>query len=450
MTSLKDIKRVYFLGIGGVGMSALARYFLSQNILVGGYDRSQTEISHSLEADTCQIIYEDSPSQISSSFLELKGTLVVYTPAISSHNRLFTYFTDRHFILSKRAHVLGEITKDLYCLAVAGTHGKTTISSMLAFILQSNLVDCWAFLGGIATDFNSNFLEGSSSSSSVIVEADEFDRSFLHLYPNWALVSSMDPDHLDIYGTQLNLEASFKEFTGRIESRQVIAREDLEIDALQTYALNSETADFSAKNIQVIDGAYYFDIIYPGGFCKGVQSGLAGIHNVENAIGAFSMAFNQGISVEGITRAISIFSGVKRRFEYHVNTKNNVYIDDYAHHPKEIEISIQSVRELFPNKSLTVVFQPHLFSRTNDFMSEFAKALSRADRVMLLDIYPARELPIEGVSSTVLLEQISCRYKGLYKKESVVKFLSDSEVVLTLGAGDISDLINPIKIHLLS
>ena len=448
MISLKDIKRVYFLGIGGVGMSALARYFLSQNILVGGYDRSQTEISHSLEADRCQIIYEDSPSQISSSFLELKGTLVVYTPAISSHNRLFTYFTDRHFILSKRAHVLGEITKDLYCLAVAGTHGKTTISSMLAFILHSNLVDCWAFLGGIATDFNSNFLEGSSSS--VIVEADEFDRSFLHLYPNWALVSSMDPDHLDTYGTRLNLEASFKEFTGRIESKQVIAREDLEIDALQTYALNSETADFSAKNIQVIDGAYYFDIIYPGGFCKGVQSGLAGIHNVENAIGAFSMAFNQGISVEGITRAISIFSGVKRRFEYHVNTKNKVYIDDYAHHPKEIEISIQSVRELFPNKSLTVVFQPHLFSRTNEFMSEFAKALSRADRVMLLDIYPARELPIEGVSSTVLLEKISCGCKGLYKKESVVKFLSNTGVVLTLGAGDISDLINPIKIHLLS
>tara|TARA_B100000780_G_scaffold264045_1_gene218376 strand:+ start:34 stop:1380 length:1347 start_codon:yes stop_codon:yes gene_type:complete len=447
MTSLKDIKRVYFIGIGGVGMSALARYFLAMNIPVGGYDKSQTEISLSLEANSCQIIYDDSPCQIHSSFLELKGTLVIYTPAISFDNCLLAYFSEQGFTLRKRSQILGEVTKDLYCLAIAGTHGKTTISSMLTFILHSNLVYCWGFLGGIATDFNSNFIKGSSSS--VVVEADEFDRSFLQLYPDWALISSMDADHLDIYGTQSNLEDTFKEFTGRLKNKQIIAREDLQIDALYTYALNSDTADFYATNIQVIQGNYCFDINYPGGICKGVRSGLPGIHNVENAIAAFSIAFNQNISVEGIIRAISSFSGVKRRFEFHLNTATKVYIDDYAHHPKEIELSIQSVRELFPNKMLTVVFQPHLFSRTQDFMSEFAKVLSAADRVMLLDIYPARELPIEGVSSSVLLDQISCLQKGLYKKESVVKFLLDSEVLLTLGAGDISDLINPIKTHLL-
>ncbi len=447
MTSLKNIKRVYFIGIGGVGMSALARYFLAMNIPVGGYDKSQTETSHSLEADSCQIIYDDSPCQIDSSFLELEGTLVVYTPAISFDNCLLAHFSERGFTLRKRSQVLGEVTKDLYCLAIAGTHGKTTISSMLTFILHSNLEYCWGFLGGIATDFNSNFIEGSASS--VVVEADEFDRSFLQLYPDWVLISSMDADHLDIYGTQSNLEDNFKEFTRRLENKQIIAREDLQIDALYTYALNSATADFYATNIQVIQGTYCFDINYPGGICKAVKSGLPGIHNVENAIAAFSIAFNQDISVEGITRAISSFSGVKRRFEYHLNTANKVYIDDYAHHPKEIELSIQSVRELFPNKMLTVVFQPHLFSRTQDFMSEFAKVLSAADKVMLLDIYPARELPIEGVSSSVLLDQISCLQKGLYKKESVVKFLLDSEVVLTLGAGDISDLIKPIKTHLL-
>ncbi len=448
MSNLKDIKRVYFLGIGGIGMSALARYFLSHNILVSGYDRSRSEICLSLEADSCKIIYQDSPSQIPSAFLELKDTLVVYTPAISSRNRLFAYFSDKNFLLSKRSQVLGEITKDFYCLAIAGTHGKTTISSMLAYILHYNSIDCWAFLGGIATDFNSNFLGGSTSS--VVVEADEFDRSFLKLHPNWALISSMDSDHLDIYGAQSNLEASFKEFIKRTENKQIIAREDLKISSMYTYALNSDTADFSATNIKVIDGIYYFDIIYPGGFCKGIQHRIKGIHNIENAIGAFSMAFNQGISIEGITRALSSFSGVKRRFEYHINKKNKVYIDDYAHHPKEIELCIKSVRELFPDKSLTIVFQPHLFTRTRDFMNQFAEALSAADRVMLLDIYPARELPIEGVNSKVLLSHISCVQKGLYKKESIVEFLSDIEILLTLGAGDISDLVNPIKTHLLS
>tara|TARA_B100001093_G_scaffold502616_1_gene555850 strand:+ start:358 stop:1704 length:1347 start_codon:yes stop_codon:yes gene_type:complete len=448
MSNLKDIKRVYFLGIGGIGMSALARYFLSHNILVSGYDRSRSEICLSLEADSCKIIYQDSPSQIPSAFLELKDTLVVYTPAISSRNRLFAYFSDKNFLLSKRSQVLGEITKDFYCLAIAGTHGKTTISSMLAYILHYNSIDCWAFLGGIATDFNSNFLGGSTSS--VVVEADEFDRSFLKLHPNWALISSMDSDHLDIYGAQSNLEASFNEFIKRTENKQIIAREDLKISSMYTYALNSDTADFSATNIKVIDGIYYFDIIYPGGFCKGIQHRIKGIHNIENAIGAFSMAFNQGISIEGITRALSSFSGVKRRFEYHINKKNKVYIDDYAHHPKEIELCIKSVRELFPDKSLTIVFQPHLFTRTRDFMNQFAEALSAADRVMLLDIYPARELPIEGVNSKVLLSHISCVQKGLYKKESIVEFLSDIEILLTLGAGDISDLVNPIKTHLLS
>jgi len=448
MLSLDHIDRIYFLGIGGIGMSALARYFAAKDYEVAGYDRNQSEICISLENASCSISYDDALTTIPESFEQSENTLVVYTPAIPKTNRLLKYFTDKGFALCKRAEILGAITRNNQCLAIAGTHGKTTISSMLAYVLSDNQVDCSAFLGGIATDFDSNLRIGSDDMA--VVEADEFDRSFLQLSPNWALISSMDPDHLDIYGTAKHLEESFQLFSDKVEDGNLIAKEGLNVSSKYTYALGSDTADFSAKNIRVEEGAYHFDIVYPKGICENVITGLPGIHNVENALAAFAMAYFQGVSSSGIVASIASFSGVKRRFECHIKTDHQVYIDDYAHHPKEIEVAIQSARDLYPNKELTIIFQPHLFTRTRDFMDDFATALSAADKVMLLDVYPARELPIEGVSAQVLLEKITCKEKGLYSKSEFPKVITETEVLMTLGAGDIDVLIQPIKKYLAS
>ena len=448
MLSLDHIERIYFLGIGGIGMSALARYFAAKDYEVAGYDRNQSEICISLENASCSISYDDALTTIPESFEQSENTLVVYTPAIPKTNRLLKYFTDKGFALCKRAEILGAITRNNQCLAIAGTHGKTTISSMLAYVLSDNQVDCSAFLGGIATDFDSNLRIGSDDMA--VVEADEFDRSFLQLSPNWALISSMDPDHLDIYGTAKHLEESFQLFSDKVEDGNLIAKEGLNVSSKYTYALGSDTADFSAKNIRVEEGAYHFDIVYPKGICENVITGLPGIHNVENALAAFAMAYFQGVSSSGIVASIASFSGVKRRFECHIKTDHQVYIDDYAHHPKEIEVAIQSARDLYPNKELTIIFQPHLFTRTRDFMDDFATALSAADKVMLLDVYPARELPIEGVSAQVLLEKITCKEKGLYSKSEFPKVITETEVLMTLGAGDIDVLIQPIKKYLAS
>jgi UDP-N-acetylmuramate--alanine ligase len=446
MLSLDHIERIYFLGIGGIGMSALARYFAAKDYEVGGYDRNRSEICISLENTSCSISYDDTLTSIPNSFEQSENTLVVYTPAIPETNRLLKYFADKGFTLCKRAEILGAITRNNQCLAIAGTHGKTTISSMLAYVLSDNQVDCSAFLGGIATDFDSNLRIGSNDMA--VVEADEFDRSFLQLSPNWALISSMDADHLDIYGTTKHLEESFQLFSDKVEDGNLIAKEGLNISSKYTYALDSDTADFSTINIRVEEGAYHFDVAYPKGICGNVITGLPGIHNVENALAAFAMAYFQGISPSGIVASIASFSGVKRRFEYHVKTDYQVYIDDYAHHPKEIEVAIRSARDLHPNKELTIVFQPHLFTRTRDFMDDFASALSAADKVMLLDIYPARELPIEGVNAQVLLEKITCKEKGLYSKSEFPDVIAETDVLMTLGAGDIDVLIEPIKKYL--
>ena len=446
MVKLEQIKHIYFLGIGGIGMSALARYFLTKQISVAGYDRSSSDISISLAQESCDISYHDDPSTLPDAFRSKDDTIVIYTPAIPEQNALKVYFQEQDFPLYKRSEILGLITKDMNCLAIAGTHGKTTISSLLTFILSQNKIDCTAFLGGIASDLNSNLRLGSEEL--VVVEADEFDRSFLKLSPDWALISSMDADHLDIYGSSEYLEASFRQFSDRVNKNQLIAKEGLPIQASYTYALQSSTANFSASNVRVKDGAYTFDLSYPEGVCKDVVTGLPGIHNVENALAAFAMAFFQGVSVEGIVDSIARFSGVKRRFEYHLKTDTSVYIDDYAHHPKEISVAIQSVRDLFPNEKLTVVFQPHLFSRTRDFMDDFARELSLADCVMLLDIYPAREMPISGIDSTVLLEKITCNEKGLYARSEFPEVVPNVGVVMTLGAGDIDTLVAPIKMYL--
>jgi len=446
MIKLDHIERIYFLGIGGIGMSALARYFAAKDFEVAGYDRSRSEICISLENASCKISYQDYLETIPSSFEKSDNTLVVYTPAIPKTNRLLKYFTEKEYVHCKRAEILGAITRNHICLAIAGTHGKTTISSMLAYVLSDNNVDCSAFLGGIATDFDSNLRIGTENVA--VVEADEFDRSFLQLSPSWGLISSMDADHLDIYGTANHLEESFQLFSDKVEGGNMIAKEGLNVSSKYTYALDSDTADFSAKNIRVEEGTYHFDIVYPEGICENVITGLPGIHNVENALAVFTMAYFQDVSTSGIIASINSFSGVKRRFECHVKTDHQVYIDDYAHHPKEIEVAIQSARDLYPNTELTVIFQPHLFTRTRDFMDDFASALSAADKVMLLDIYPARELPIEGVNSKVLLEKITCQEKGLYSMSEFPEVLVNTKVLMTLGAGDIDVLIQPIKKYL--
>ncbi len=446
MINLANIKHIYFLGIGGIGMSALARYFAANNFEVAGYDRNKSDICLSLESASCSISYIDDLSTLPKSFLSPNSVLVVYTPAIPLDNALFNFFKSNGFNLYKRSEVLGAITKDKQCLAISGTHGKTTISSLLAYILSDNNLDCSAFLGGISTDFNSNLKIGTLPVA--VVEADEFDRSFLQLYPNWVLVSSMDADHLDIYGTPAHLVESFHLFTQKVSIEHLIIKEGLELSAKYSYALNSDTADFSALNIRVENGAYHFDIKYPQGVCANVVTGLPGIHNVENAVAAFSMAYFQGLPAQGIVNSIASFSGVKRRFETHILNSDHVYIDDYAHHPKEIEVAIRSARDLHPDKELTVVFQPHLFSRTRDFMDDFAEALSQADRVLLLDIYPARELPIVGVDSKVLLTKITSKYKCLSTKSEFPEIISNSSLLMTLGAGDIDSLIKPIIKHL--
>ena len=443
MINLDNIKQLYFLGIGGIGMSALARYFVANNYEVAGYDRNKSALCLALESASCSISYLDSKDTIPHSFLNPENVLVVYTPAISAENELLNYFKSNEFTLCKRAELLGAITKNQQCLAIAGTHGKTTISSLLAYILSANNIDCSAFLGGIASDFNSNLRIGSLPIA--VVEADEYDRSFLQLHPNWALISSMDADHLDIYDTPKHLEESFQLFSDKVEQRNLIAKEGLRIDSKYTYALNSTTADFSALNIRVVDGAYHFDLHYPKGICVDVVTGLPGIHNVENAVAAFAMAYFQEVLPADIASSINSFSGVKRRFEFHVKSSKMVYIDDYAHHPKEIEMAIRSARDLYPTKKLTIVFQPHLFTRTRDFMNDFALALSAADRVLLLDVYPARELPIVGVSSKVLLEKINCIDKSTCAKSEFPEIIKNSELLMTLGAGDIDSLIMPIK-----
>ena len=443
MDKLSNIKHIYFLGIGGIGMSALARFFVSNNYDVAGYDRTQSEVSLALEQASCEISYKNTLDAIPSLFRSPENVLVVYTPAIPEGNLILNYFKENGFSLCKRAEILGAITKNSTCLAIAGTHGKTTISSMLTYVLSDNNVDCSAFLGGIATDFNSNLRIGTDNIT--VVEADEFDRSFLQLFPNWALISSMDADHLDIYVTAKGLEDSFRLFADRVERGNLIAKEGLNVNAKYSYALNSITANFSALNIRVENGSYHFDINYPAGICENVITGLPGIHNVENALATFAMAYVQGISVSGIIASIASFSGVKRRFETHVKNENHVYIDDYAHHPKEIEVAIISARDLYPKRKLTIVFQPHLYTRTRDFMNDFAKALSAADTVLLLDIYPARELPIDGVNAEVLLSKIVCKEKSIVVKGQFPEIILNSNLVMTLGAGDIYVLIQPIK-----
>ena len=442
--NLQPITNVYFIGIGGIGMSALARYFNANGKVVAGYDRTSTDITEMLEKEGIKVHFTDEVEAIPASFKNTTTTLVVYTPAIPKDHKELTFFQDNGYQVVKRSEVLGFITKNSFCLAVAGTHGKTTTSSILAHIMVESGASVSAFLGGIAENFNSNLvLKGSEY---TVVEADEFDRSFLRLSPNIACITSMDADHLDIYGDEQHLIEGFHEFAGKIKpGGSLIVRNGLNI-AGETYGLD-DNSDYSFQNIHIVEGIYHFDFKYAGGIYKDITFMKPGRHNLLNALAAVTMAVKAGIAPEKLLPHLATFKGVKRRFSYIIKEKDFVFIDDYAHHPSEINALYQAVAEMYPNTSKTIVFQPHLFTRTRDFMNDFAKTLSQFDEVILLDIYPARELPIEGITSQVLLEKITTSKKTLVSKTELIPLLLKKrpQLLLAVGAGDIGAEVAHIK-----
>ncbi len=446
--NLNNIHKVYFLGIGGIGMSAIARYFLSRGISVYGYDKTPTQLTSELITEGMNIHFSEDVNSIPDNI-----DLVVYTPAIPKEHLEYKYFQDNYFEIKKRSEVLGIITNSSKGIGVAGTHGKTTISTMIATILKGSSVDCSAFLGGISKNFDSNLLL-SNKSDYVVIEADEFDRSFLQLKPIIAVISSVDADHLDIYGDKNELTKSFEDYISQIKDDGIlIIKKGIEIKnknnhiSTFTYSFNNIESDYYASNIIIKDGYYTFDLISPKGIIKDIKLGYPGLHNVENAIAAISVALNSGVNAKEIKKALLGFLGVKRRFDFRIKTENLVYIDDYAHHPEELKACINSVRNLFPTKKVTGIFQPHLFSRTRDFADEFSKSLELLDEVILLDIYPARELPIPGIDSKMLLDKINIKAKFLYSKDKLLINLPNHhlEVLLTLGAGDIDQFVEPIE-----
>ncbi|WP_282134214.1 UDP-N-acetylmuramate--L-alanine ligase [Seonamhaeicola maritimus] len=442
--NLKNIHNIYFIGIGGIGMSALARYFKANKKQVVGYDKTATEITGALSNLGIDVHFEDSAENIPVSFLNPANTLVVYTPAVPKSHSELTYFKNNQFQVLKRSEVLGLITENTFCLAVAGTHGKTTTSSILGHLLAECNVEVTAFLGGVTENYNSNLiLKGAKVS---VVEADEFDRSFLTLSPNLACITSMDADHLDIYGEADALKESFIEFTKRIKPKgKLFVKSGLPIDGI-TYGIE-DGSNYSAQNIKIENGTYMFDVKTPKEVIENIHFNLPGRHNLSNALIALAMAVEYGCPHQQLAKALASFKGVKRRFTYHIKTDDLVFIDDYAHHPEEINAVHQAVREMYPDERVLAIFQPHLYSRTKDFANEFAESLAQFDEVLLLDIYPARELPIEGVTSGWLLGKIDNENKQLVSKELMLSKIqeSDAKIILTIGAGDIGEEVNKIK-----
>ena len=441
--NLNQIHNVYFIGIGGIGMSALARYFKSIGKNVSGYDKTETELTNELIESGIDIHFKDEIGLIPTDYY-IENTLVVITPAVPTTHSQWNYFLEREFVVKKRAEVLGLITKDTFCFAVAGTHGKTTTSSILGHILYQSGADVTSFLGGIVENYNSNLI--GTGKSITVVEADEFDRSFLHLYPNIACVTSMDADHLDIYGDSAAIEASFLEFANKITDKsQLFIAKNLDLEGV-TVAVN-ENADYKAYNVRIDNGNYVFDVQTPTEVISNLQFGLPGKHNLTNALMALAMAKTFGTSNDDIAAALKSFKGIKRRFSYQIKESNLVYIDDYAHHPTEIDAVYQAVSELYPNQKVLAIFQPHLFSRTRDFADGFAKSLSKFDEVLLLDIYPARELPIEGITSSWLLDKMTNEHKKVVSKTDLITQILESEakIIVTIGAGDIGELVPSIK-----
>jgi UDP-N-acetylmuramate--alanine ligase len=442
--NLSTINSVYFIGIGGIGMSALARYFLANGKQVGGYDKTSTEITKALKNLGVAIHFSDDISKIDSKYLNLESTLVVYTPAIPNDHSELNYFKNNNFKVLKRSVVLGEITKQTTCLAVAGTHGKTTTTSILGHLLKECNVPVTAFLGGISENYNSNLI--LNGAEVTVVEADEFDRSFLTLSPDLACITSMDADHLDIYGNAAELEKTFKDFSECIKPNgKLFIKNGLPLEGI-TYGIEDDS-DYSAQNVKIENGSYVFDVKTLNGLHKGFKFNLPGRHNLSNAIIALAMAVEYGCPQNQLAKGLASYKGVKRRFTYQIKTDDFVFIDDYAHHPEEINAVHQAVREMYPDQKVLVIFQPHLFTRTRDFVDGFAESLSKFDELLILDIYPARELPIEGVTSKWILNKIDNPNKKWVQKSELISEIkkSKAKIVLTLGAGDIGEEVKHIK-----
>lgn len=442
---LKNIQNVYFIGIGGIGMSAIARYFLNRGCTVCGYDKTRTNLTIALENEGISVNYEDNELKIPAEFLNnSEKNLIVYTPAIPKTSEIAGHFRDKGLKMWKRSEVLGIISKGQFCIAVAGTHGKTTTSSIIAHILTGTGYGCTAFLGGIATNYNSNFLIGNNNV--VVVEADEYDRSFLTLHPDISVITSMDADHLDIYGDAEHLNESFRLFASQLKpGGALFIKEGLPVEGI-SYGVGGKSP-VSAQHIRIEGSDFLFDYIDDKVRIDGIQLMLPGRHNVENAVAAVAVALRLGIDSDKIKQAVANFKGVKRRFEYIVKTDQHIYIDDYAHHPTELEACFHAVRQLYPDRKLTVIFQPHLFSRTKDFADDFAAVLSTVDELMLLEIYPARELPVPGIDAQFLLDKIKLENKQIFEKEAALKKIQMTKpgLLLTVGAGDIDTLIQPLK-----
>ena len=445
---------IYFLGIGGIGMSALARWFNVNGYEVAGYDRTPSPLTEALASEGIAIHYEDDVALIPQHFLAQKDqTLVVRTPAVPADHSEWRYFTQEGYAIMKRSQVLGWLTQPLRTVGVAGTHGKTTTSSILAHLLRNGDVNCAAFLGGITQNYQTNFLLNEPDQPEKIVcvvEADEFDRSFLTLFPEMAIITSTDADHLDIYGQHEQLLESFALYVSQIKPNgRLFLKKGLSVPVpshvqCSEYALDS--GDYHCRNLRVEEARQVFDLVWPGGVIETIRMRVPGFHNIENALAASAVALYLGLSEQKIREGLESYKGVKRRFEYVLDTERCVFIDDYAHHPTEITAFLSSVRNLYPDKPITAIFQPHLFTRTRDFADGFAESLSLADRVYLLDIYPARELPIEGVTSEMLLANITLPDKRLVSKEALLDYFDQTTegVVVTIGAGDIDRLVAPL------
>ncbi len=444
---MQNMKAVYFVGIGGIGMSAIARYFLQQGYAVGGYDKTPTELTRKLAEEGAQIHYVEDVELIPSVFHQKDTCLVVYTPAIPSSHQELRYFRQEGFEIAKRAQVLGALTRSMRGLCVAGTHGKTTTSSMTAHLLHQSAVDCNAFLGGITKNYGSNYIL-SPTSEYVVIEADEFDRSFHHLTPFATVITSADADHLDIYGTKEAYLESFNHYTSLIcPGGYLILHEGLEVqprvqEGVQVYHYGRETGDFHAEHIRIGNGEIVFDFVSPFGNIADVCLGVPVSINIDNGIAAMALAQISGVTSEEIRRGMASFGGVDRRFDFHLKSSDVVYLSDYAHHPAEIRQCLLSLRELYQGKRITAVFQPHLYTRTRDFYEEFAESLSLADDVILLDIYPAREEPIPGVTSALIYDRLAPNVaKRMCAKDEVLDMIksSDFDVLVTLGAGDLEN-----------
>jgi UDP-N-acetylmuramate--alanine ligase len=444
---LRDIQRVYLVGIGGIGMSGLARYFQHLGCIVCGYDKTATDLTNDLHNEGIQVVFDDKADWIPMSFQEpCNDTLIIYTPAIPKDSAILNYFKNKGFELFKRSQVLGLISKSSFTIAVAGTHGKTTTSTMVAHLLKASGNDCSAFLGGISSNYQSNVLYGKNNV--MVVEADEYDRSFLTLYPDVAIITSMDADHLDIYGDHAHLTESFKLFASQIKvGGTLVHKKGLPLDTGYTYAIDDATADAHAANIRIEGGDFYFDFVNAELRISDIKMGIAGTHNIENAVAAIEAVLRLDIPADSIKSALASFKGVKRRFEYIVKTPEHIYIDDYAHHPEELRACISSVKKLYPDKKLTAIFQPHLYTRTRDFADGFAEVLDMVDELILLDIYPARELPIEGVTSDMLLNKMQLVNKRKLTKQQALDAVKNEKpkLLLTVGAGDIDTLVHPLN-----